>query len=80
MKKITLVIFTLLFVIGSYLSTSASAISAATATADRDCVRRCRAVHRDALRLCNNFHGEAKARCIREANERLENCLRNCRN
>ncbi|MBI3654489.1 MAG: hypothetical protein HY231_25955 [Acidobacteria bacterium] len=72
MKKVTLILFTLLFALGSYLSTQ-------TLAGDRACERRCRDFHRDALRLCNDLHGEARERCIREANERLRNCLQNCR-
>ena len=74
MRKIPLLVFTLLFIIGTYFSTQA------IATSEHPCVRRCRDIHRDAIRLCNDLHGEARARCLHEANERLENCLRNCRN
>ena len=71
MKKVTLILFTLLFVIGSYLSTQ-------TKAGDRVCERRCRDLHRDQLRVCHDFHGEARERCIREANERLRHCLQRC--
>jgi hypothetical protein len=75
MKKVALVLFTLLFAIGSYLSTQSFAIE----RGDRVCERRCREIYEDARRLCHNFHGEARERCIREANERLRNCLQHCR-
>lgn len=72
LKKIPLILITLLFVVGSYLATQ-------TRADDRACERRCRDLHRDELRVCNDFHGEARARCIREANERLRHCLQRCR-
>jgi hypothetical protein len=75
MKKVSLILFTLLFVTGSYLSTQTLAVE----RGDRVCERRCREIYEDARRLCNNFHGEARERCIREANERLRNCLQRCR-
>lgn len=74
MKKVSSILFSLLFVVGSYLSTQTFAIE----KGDRPCVRRCHEIYQDARRLCNNFHGEARARCIREANERLRNCLQHC--
>ncbi|MEW6129803.1 MAG: hypothetical protein AB1757_22375 [Acidobacteriota bacterium] len=72
MKKVSLILFTFLFVL-------ATLISSQTFAGDRPCVRRCNDIHRDALRLCNDFHGERRAHCIREANERHRNCLQNCR-
>ena len=80
MKKISLFVFTLLFVVGSYLFAPVTAATAMAASAEHPCVRRCRDLHRDEIRVCNDLHGEARARCIHEANERLERCLRNCRN
>ena len=75
MKKVSLILFTLLFVLGSYLSTQTFAVE----NGDRVCERRCRDIHQDARRLCNDLHGEARERCLREANERLRNCLQHCR-
>jgi hypothetical protein len=72
MKKVTLILFTLLFAVASYFSAGSFA-------GERRCVDRCQDIYRDARRLCNNFHGERKEHCIREANERLRHCLRNCR-
>ncbi len=72
MKKVTVILFTLLFAVGSYFSAGSYA-------GERRCVDRCQDIYRDARRLCDNFHGERKEHCIKEANERLHHCLRNCR-
>lgn len=75
MKKVSLILFTLLFVLGSYLSTQ----TLADQNGGRVCERRCHDIHRDTRRLCNDLHGEARERCHREADERLRNCLQHCR-
>jgi hypothetical protein len=75
MYKVSLILFSLLFVLGSNLSTQTFAVE----KADRGCERRCREIYEDARRLCHNWHGEARERCIREANERLRNCHQRCR-
>lgn len=74
MKKITLILVTLLFVIGSYFSTQTMAVE----RDGRACERHCRELYQDARRLCNDLHGEARERCLREANDRLRDCLRRC--
>jgi hypothetical protein len=74
MKKVSLILFSLLFVVGSYLSTQ----TFADERGDRHCVRRCHEHYQDARRRCHNLHGEARERCLREINEHLRDCLRRC--
>jgi hypothetical protein len=74
MKKVSLILFSLLFVVGSYLSTQ----TFAGERGDRKCVRRCNEHYEGARRRCNQLNGEARERCLREINEHLRDCLRRC--
>ena len=73
MKKLALLVVTLVFCLGTFFSTQASL------GGGRDCVRRCREEAKQARQRCGNLPPPERERCQREARERSEACVRACK-
>jgi hypothetical protein len=80
MKKLALLVFTLLFAIGTYFSTASITVAeAAYERGEGPCAHRCHENYEDAVRRCRELPPALRERCVREAREHLRACLRNCR-
>ena len=73
MKKLALLVVTLVFCLGTFFSTQASLADG------RDCVRRCHEEAKQARQRCRNLPPPERERCVREVRERFEACVRACR-